>query len=100
IGEALKQFLDRYGARGVARGAVVLIISDGGETGDPAVLGEQMARLSRLAHRIVWANPRTASPRYQPLVAGMAAAWPYCDQVVSAHSLWALDQLLEALATP
>jgi uncharacterized protein with von Willebrand factor type A (vWA) domain len=98
IGEALKQFLDRYGARGVARGAVVLIISDGWETGDPAELGEQMARLSRLAHRIVWANPRTASPRYQPLVAGMAAAWPYCDTVVSAHSLSALDELLDALA--
>ena len=98
IGEALKAFLDRYGARGVARGAVVLIISDGWETGDAAVLGEQMARLSRLAYRIVWANPRTASPRYQPLVAGMAAAWPYCDVVVSAHSFAALDDLLSALA--
>ena len=88
IGEALKEFLDRYGARGLARGAVVLIISDGWETGDPAqCLGAQMARLSRLAHRIVWANPRTAAPRYQPLVGGMAAAWPYCDAVVSAHSL-------------
>ena len=87
IGEALKTFLDRYGARGLARGAVVLIISDGWETGDAALLREQMARLSRLAYRIVWANPRTASPRYQPLVAGMAAAWPYCDAVVSAHSL-------------
>jgi uncharacterized protein with von Willebrand factor type A (vWA) domain len=100
IGEALKVFLDRYGARGLARGAVVLIISDGWETGDAAVLGEQMARLSRLAYRIVWANPRTASPRYEPLVAGMAAAWPYCDAVVSAHSLWALDALIAALATP
>lgn len=99
IGEALKTFLDRYGARGVARGAVVLIISDGWETGDAALLREQMARLSRLAYRIVWANPRTASPHYQPLVAGMAAAWPYCDAVVSAHSLWALEDLLAALAT-
>jgi uncharacterized protein len=93
-------FLDRYGNRGLARGAVVLIISDGWETGDPAVLGREMARLSRLAHRIVWANPRTASPRYEPLVAGMAAAWPYCDAVVSAHSLSALDDLLRALAEP
>jgi uncharacterized protein with von Willebrand factor type A (vWA) domain len=99
IGEALKQFLDRYGARGMARGAVVLIISDGWETGDAEILGVQMARLSRLAYRIVWANPRTASPRYQPLVAGMAAAWPYCDKVVSAHNLFALDDLLAALAT-
>jgi uncharacterized protein with von Willebrand factor type A (vWA) domain len=99
IGAALKAFLDRYGARGVARGAVVLIISDGWETGDSTELGEQMLRLSRLAYRIVWANPRTASPRYEPLVAGMAAAWPYCDAVVSAHSLRALDPLLTALAT-
>jgi uncharacterized protein with von Willebrand factor type A (vWA) domain len=100
IGEALKDFLDRYGNRGVARGAIVLIISDGWETGDAALLKEQMARLSRLAYRIVWANPRTASPNYEPLVAGMAAAWPFCDAVVSAHSLWALDDLLAALAAP
>jgi uncharacterized protein with von Willebrand factor type A (vWA) domain len=100
IGEALKVFLDRYGSRGLARGAVVLIISDGWETGDAALLGTQMARLSRLAYRIVWANPRTASPRYQPLVAGMAAALPYCDAVVSAHSLSAVDKLLSALAAP
>jgi uncharacterized protein len=99
IGAAMRSFLDTYGARGLARGAVVLIISDGWETGDAAVLGEQMARLSRLAYRIVWANPRTASPRYEPLVAGMAAAWPYCDAVVSAHSLSALDDLTAALAT-
>jgi uncharacterized protein with von Willebrand factor type A (vWA) domain len=99
IGEALKVFLDRYGARGMARGAVVLIISDGWETGDAELLRVQMARLSRLAYRIVWANPRTASARYEPLVAGMAAAWPYCDSVVSAHTIAALGDLLEALAT-
>ena len=94
IGAAVKEFNDRYGARGMARGAVVLIISDGWETGEPALLGEQMARLSRIAHRIVWANPRTQSPRYRPEVGGMAAAWPYCDAVVSAHSLDALGDLL------
>jgi uncharacterized protein with von Willebrand factor type A (vWA) domain len=97
IGAALKEFNDRYGTRGMARGAVVLIISDGWETGDPALLGAQMARLSRVAHRIVWANPRTQSPRYRPEVGGMAAAWPYCDAVVSAHNLDALDDLLSAL---
>ena len=97
IGAAIKEFNDRYGARGLARGAVVLIISDGWETGEPALLGEQMARLSRIAHRIVWANPRTQSPRYRPEVGGMAAAWPYCDAVVSAHSLDALTDLLSAL---
>jgi uncharacterized protein len=97
IGAAIKEFNDRYGARGLARGAVVLIISDGWETGEPALLGEQMGRLSRIAHRIVWANPRTQSPRYRPEVGGMAAAWPYCDAVVSAHSLDALGDLLAAL---
>ena len=97
IGAALKEFNDRYGCRGMARGAVVLIISDGWETGDPGLLGAQMARLSRVAYRIVWANPRTQSPRYSPEVGGMAAAWPYCDAVVSAHSIDALDDLLAAL---
>ncbi len=100
IGVALKEFNDKYGCRGLARGAVVLIISDGWETGDPAPLGEQMARLSRVAYRIVWANPRTQSPRYRPEVGGMAAAWPYCDAVVSAHRLSALAELMAALADP
>ncbi len=97
IGAAVKDFVDHHGRAGLARGAVVLIISDGWETGDPSLLGEQMARLSRLAHRIVWVNPRTQSPRYQPLAGGMAAAWPYCDAVVSAHSLAALKELVEAI---
>jgi uncharacterized protein with von Willebrand factor type A (vWA) domain len=97
IGAAIKEFNDHYGSRGMARGAVVLIISDGWETGDPALLGAQMARLRRMAHRIVWANPRTQSARYRPEVGGMAAAWPYCDAVVSGHSLDALDDLLSAL---
>jgi uncharacterized protein len=98
IGAALKEFNDLYGCRGLARGAVVLIISDGWETGDPALLDAQMARLSRVAHRIVWANPRTQSPRYRPEVGGMAAAWPYCDAIVSAHSLTALAELIAALS--
>jgi len=100
IGAALREFNDRYGVRGMARGAVILIISDGWETGDPALLGAQMARLHRIAYRIVWANPRTQSSRYRPEVGGMAAAWPYCDAVVSAHNFEALDDLLSALRSP
>ena len=100
IGGALREFNDRYGTRGLARGAVVLIISDGWETGDPALVGAQMARLHRVAYRIVWANPRTQSDRYRPEVGGMAAAWPYCDAVVSAHNFESLDDLLAALRTP
>jgi uncharacterized protein with von Willebrand factor type A (vWA) domain len=84
----------------MARGAVMLVISDGWETGDPGQLGNAMVVLSRLAHRIVWVNPRTQSPRYRPLVGGMAAAWPYCDAVVSAHRIDALGELIAALAAP
>jgi uncharacterized protein len=100
IGAALQEFNDRYAVRGMGRGAVILIISDGWETGDPALLGAQMARLHRIAYRIVWANPRTQSERYRPEVGGMAAAWPYCDAVVSAHNFDALGDLLEALRAP
>jgi uncharacterized protein len=94
IGDAVKAFVDGHGRRGLARGAVVVVVSDGWEVGDPAVLGEQMARLARLAHRVVWVNPRTADRRYQPLAAGMAAALPHCDAVVSGHSADALRQLI------
>jgi uncharacterized protein with von Willebrand factor type A (vWA) domain len=100
IGAAVKEFVDSYGRRGMARGAVVVIISDGWETGDAAVLGDQMRRLSGLAYRIVWVNPRTARPGYRPLVGGMAAAWPHCDAVVSAHRMSALDEFAGALADP
>ncbi len=98
IGEALKRFNDDHGRRGMARGAVVVIVSDGWERDDPALLGEQMARLSRLAHRIVWVNPRRASPRYEPLVGGMSAALPYVDTFVSGHSMAALDEVVAAIA--
>ena len=100
IGASIGEFNSRYGRRGMARGAVVVIISDGWDTGDPDVLRREMERLSRVAHRIVWVNPRTQSAQYEPLAGGMAAAWPFCDAVVSAHSLNALDELTAALAHP
>jgi uncharacterized protein with von Willebrand factor type A (vWA) domain len=100
LGDALKEFNDRYGRRGMARGAVVLIISDGWDTGDPAVVRREMQRLSLVAHRIIWVNPRTKSAAYEPLAGGMAAAWPYCDAVVSAHTMRALADLTAALADP
>jgi len=98
IGRAIGDFNDRFGRRGVARGAVVVIVSDGWESDDPADLGEQMARLSRLAHRIIWVNPRSKSDRYEPLVGGMAAALPHIDTFTSGHSLEALDDVLAAIA--
>ncbi|WP_459183052.1 vWA domain-containing protein [Streptomyces sp.] len=93
LGETLRTFLDRWGQRGTARGAVVVLLSDGWERGDPALLAAQMRRLHRLAHRVVWANPRKARPGYAPLAAGMAAALPCVDAFVAGHSLAALEQL-------
>jgi uncharacterized protein len=100
IGAALKEFNDSYGRRGMARGAVVVIISDGWDTGDPEQVRREMERLSLVAYRIVWVNPRTKSALYQPLAGGMAAAWPHCDVVVSAHTVRALEELTAALADP
>ncbi|WP_369008366.1 VWA domain-containing protein [Streptomyces sp. NTH33] len=94
----MAEFNERFGRRGMAHGAVVTIVSDGWDTGAPADLATHMARLSRVAYRVVWVNPRTASPRYRPLVAGMAAALPYCDAVVSAHNFAALDDFTAALS--
>ncbi|MFF3455175.1 VWA domain-containing protein [Streptomyces sp. NPDC002730] len=93
LGEMLRAFLDRWGQRGMARGAVVVVLSDGWERGDPALLAAQMRRLHRLAHRVVWANPLKARPGYAPLAAGMAAALPSVDAFVEGHSLGALERL-------
>ncbi len=98
IGAAIKQFLDTDGRRGLARGAVVVIVSDGWERSDPALLGEQMARLARLAHRIIWVNPRKAAPGYAPLAGGMAAALPHVDAFIEGHSARAVQGLLDAIA--
>jgi uncharacterized protein len=97
IGEALRTFNARHGRRGLARGAVVVILSDGWERDDPALVGREMERLARLAHRIVWVNPRAAAPGFAPLAGGMAAALPHCDALVSGHSLAALDAVVEAI---
>jgi uncharacterized protein with von Willebrand factor type A (vWA) domain len=81
----------------MARGAVVVILSDGWDRGDPAVLGEQMARLARVAYRIVWVNPLKATPEYAPLARGMAAALPHVDEFVEGHSLASLEHLVEVI---
>lgn len=80
------------------RGAVVLVASDGWDTDPPEVLDQRMARLARMAHRVVWVNPRAAAPDYEPLVAGMAAALPHCSVMLSGHNLHALRAVLNALA--
>ncbi len=76
----------------------MVILSDGWERDDTTVLSQQMARLHRLAHRVVWSNPRKAAPGYQPLVGGMAAALPHVDDFVSGHSIAALEDLAVVVA--
>lgn len=79
------------------RGAIVIIASDGWDADPPEVLGHAMARLSRRAHRVVWLNPRAASPDYRPLAGSMAAALPYCDLFLPANTLTGLRDLLAAI---
>ena len=100
IGAAIKEFLDTDGRRGLARGAVVVIVSDGWERADPTLLGEQMARLRRLAHKVIWVNPRKAAPGFAPLAGGMAAALPHVDAFIEGHSARAVQGLLDAIAEP
>jgi uncharacterized protein with von Willebrand factor type A (vWA) domain len=97
IGTALTRFLDEHGRRGIARGAIVVIVSDGWEIGDPAEVGEAMHRLGRLAHHIIWVNPRSAAAEFQPLAGGMAAALPHVDTFLSGHSVRALEELLASI---
>jgi len=98
IGAALRTFNDAYGRRGLARGAVVVIVSDGWEVGDPALVGREMGRLRRLAHRVVWVNPRAGAPGFAPTAGGMAAALLFCDALVGGHDLQALGDALAAIA--
>jgi len=97
IGESLKSLLDGWSQRAALRGAVVVLCSDGLERGDPELLRRQMARLRRLAYRVVWANPLKGSPRYEPLARGMAAALPSVDVFLSGHNLESLEALASAL---
>jgi len=79
---------------------VVVVLSDGWDRGDPEVLAEEMARLARVAHRIVWVNPLKATADYAPLARGMAAALPYVDDFVTGHSVAALEELVAVIGRP
>jgi uncharacterized protein with von Willebrand factor type A (vWA) domain len=93
IGEALRAFNARHGRRGMARGAVVVILSDGWERGEPDLVAREMERLRRLAYRIVWVNPRASAPGFAPLAGGMRAALPYVDRFLSGHDVASLQSL-------
>jgi uncharacterized protein with von Willebrand factor type A (vWA) domain len=98
LGDTIKEFVDRWGQRGMARGAVVVILSDGWDRGDVNVLAEQMQRLRRLAYKVIWVNPLKSAPSYKPLAAGMAAALPHVDVFLSGHNFESLEELAGAIA--
>jgi len=98
LGEGLRAFLDRWGQRGLARGAVVVVFSDGWERGDTALLAEQAARLQRIAHRVVWVNPHRGKAGYQPVQQGVLAVLPYVDDFVAGHSMATYDELVGVVA--
>jgi hypothetical protein len=98
LGEMIKGFLDLWGQRGAARGAVVVLCSDGWERGDPTLLGEQLGRLARLAHAVIWVNPHKGRDGFAPVTGGMVAALPYIDELVAGHSFGSLELLAAAIS--
>ena len=99
IGESLYAFNKQWSQRVLRGGAVVLLISDGWDRGDPQLLGDEILRLQRNAHRLIWLNPLLGSPGYEPMTRGMMAALPYVDDFRSVHNLKSLDTLAAVLAT-
>jgi uncharacterized protein with von Willebrand factor type A (vWA) domain len=93
IGESLKTFNFEWGRRVLGRGAVVLLISDGWDRGDPELLRQEMARLKRSCYRLIWLNPLLGSNRYEPLTRGIQAALPYVDDFLPVHNLASLEDL-------
>lgn len=98
LGEGIGLFNDEWGIRGMARGSVVVVLSDGWDRGDPAELGEQMERLHRVTHELIWVNPLKATEGYAPLAAGMAAALPHTDRFIAGNSYRRLEELATILA--
>lgn len=98
LGEALGAFMDRWGRRGMARGAVVVVFSDGWERAQPEALGEQLRRLSAVAHRVIWVNPHRGRPGYAPVQSGIVAALPHVDDFVAGHSIATFEGVLEVVA--
>jgi uncharacterized protein with von Willebrand factor type A (vWA) domain len=97
LGEVLQVFLDRHGQRGMARGAVVVVFSDGWERGETALLAEQARRLRRLAHRLIWVNPHRGKPGYLPVQGGIVAVAPALDDLLAGHSLATFEELVEVI---
>jgi len=99
IGEAIKDFNFHWGRRVLGRGAVVLLISDGWDRGDPQLLSREMSRLQHSCYRLIWLNPLLGTPGYQPLTQGMQAALPHVDDFLPVHNLNSLEELGEKLSS-
>ncbi len=99
IGDSLDELVRVWARRGVLRGAVAVICSDGLERGDAATLEQAVARLRRQVHRLVWVNPLAGDERYEPTQRGMAAALPYVDAFLPGHDLASLEELSQVLAS-
>jgi uncharacterized protein with von Willebrand factor type A (vWA) domain len=99
IGDALGDFNRHWARRVLGHGAVVIIVSDGWDRGDPSHLSAELVHLRRSAHRLIWLNPLLGSEGYEPLTRGMAAALPHCDDFLTAHNVQALDDLGRLLAS-
>jgi len=98
IGHAIDTFVRDWGRRGMSRGAIVVICSDGLDRGDPALLSAAMERLSRLSHKVVWMNPHKGhNADFQPTTLGMMVAAPFVDLILSGHDLASLEELSSRL---
>jgi uncharacterized protein with von Willebrand factor type A (vWA) domain len=100
LGQSLRTFNDEWGVRGLARNSIVVVLSDGWDRGDPVELAEQMERLHRVTHRLIWVNPLKVTPGYAPLARGMAAALPHVDHFVEGHSVAAMEELTRVIRQP
>lgn len=98
IGASLREFNEVWGRRGLSRGAIVVVVSDGWEREDPGLVGSEMARLARAAYAVIWVNPLKGNPDYQPLAGGMRAALPFVDRFLAGHNLRSLEELATVLA--
>jgi uncharacterized protein with von Willebrand factor type A (vWA) domain len=98
IGASLREFNEVWGRRGLSRGAIVVVVSDGWEREDPGLVGREMARLARAAYAVIWVNPLKGNPDYQPLAGGMRAALPFVDRFLAGHNLRSLEELATVLA--
>ena len=98
LGDSIDGFVREWGIRGMARGAIVVVLSDGWDRGEPTTMRDSMERLHRLCHKLIWVNPLKAGPGYEPTAQGMAAALPFCDEFLEGHCLRSVSELAAVIS--